>query len=126
MNTMPYMLLATFGIIGFFKSLGSDLSSGATWLYSHTVGAAVTFITGGITTIVLTPIEIFFVDATTAVLSAFGSLLGYIEAFVGGIVTTEVSLAGSLSLFGPVIAIWILVAIFVVVVILIRVVVELF
>jgi hypothetical protein len=121
-----YILMATFGIIGFFKSLGSDLSSGVTWLYSHTVGEAITFVTGGITTIVLTPIEIFFVDAITAVLSAFGSVLGYMESFVNDVVTTEITLAGSLSLFGPVIAIWILVAIFVVCIILIRVIIALY
>jgi hypothetical protein len=90
------------------------------------VGAAVSFVKWWITTIILSPIDLFFIDATVSILAVFGSILRYIETFVGGIVTTEITLAGSINLFGPVIAIWILVAIFVVVVILIHVIIELF
>ena len=122
---MIAQLLLIFGVIGFFKALGSDLSNGLGWIYSHTAGPAISFVTGGITDIILSPFELFFVSATDAVLAFFGAILGFVETMVGGMVLTEESLAKSLGLFGPVIAILVIVMIFAVVMIVIRVVIEL-
>ena len=117
--------LFIFGVIGFFKALGSDLSNGASWLYSHTAGPAISFITGGLTNIVLSPFELFMVSATDAVLAFFGAILGFIETMVSGMVLTEESIALSLGLFGPVVAILVIVLIFAVVMVVIRVIIEL-
>ena len=92
-------------------------------MYNHTVGAAITYVTGGLTGIVLTPVELFFVDATTAILAFFGGLLGYVEDLVSGIVSIEESIAMSM---GPVVAVLALVAILATIMIVLRVVVELF
>ena len=122
---MILQILYIFGVIGFFKALGSDLSNGASWLYSYTVGPAISFITGGLTDIVLSPFELFFVSATDAVMAFFGAILGFIETMVSGMVLTEESIALSLGLFGPVVAILVIVLIFAVVMIVIKVIIDL-
>ena len=122
---MVLQILYIFSVLGFFKALGSDLSNGLGWIYSHTAGPAISFVTGGITDIVLSPFEMFMVSATDAVLAFFGAILGFIETMVGGMVLTEESIAMSLGLFGPVVAILVIVLIFAVVMVVIRVVIEL-
>lgn len=122
---MILQILYIFGVIGFFKALGSDLSNGLGWIYSHTAGPAISFVTGGITDIVLSPFELFFVSATDAVLAFFGAILGFIEGLVSGMVLMEESIALSMGLFGPVVAILVIVLIFAVVMIVIKVIIDL-
>ena len=122
---MILQILYIFGVIGFFKALGSDLSNGLGWIYSHTAGPAISFVTGGITDIVLSPFELFFVSATDAVLAFFGAILGFIEGLVSGMVLMEESIALSMDLFGPVVAILVIVLIFAVVMIVIKVIIDL-
>ena len=62
---------------------------------------------------------------TDAILPVFGAILGFVETMVGGMVLTEESIAMSMGLLGPVIAILVVVMIFAVVMIVIRVVIEL-
>ena len=122
---MILQILYIFGVLGFFKALESDLSNGLGWIYSHTAGPAISFVTGGLTDIVLSPFELFLVSATDAVLAFFGAILGFIEGMVSGMVLTEESIAMSMGLFGPVVAILVVVMIFAVVMIVIKVIIDL-
>lgn len=97
-------------ILGFFEKLGQDAESGISWLYSNTLGAFSNFIITTGTTIVLSPIEAFFVSAIDAILAIFGGFLGYIEVLFGGIFTAEIDLANNLGIVGVPVAIWIIVA----------------
>lgn len=109
--TMIFALhIFNFSILGFFEKLGQDAESGVSWLYNNTLGAFSNFITTTATTIVLSPIEAFFVSAIDAVLAIFGGFLGYIEVLFGGIFTSEIDLANNLGIVGVPVAIWIIVA----------------
>lgn len=94
-----------FGILGFFKALGSDLSNGLHWLYSETLGQAINFITGGVGSAALSGIQYFFVQAMTAFLSLLGEIIGYVDSLFVGLANSEVGIAQSMGIFGPVLAI---------------------
>lgn len=117
--------LLTFSVLGFFQSLGGDLRNGLNWLYNSTIGAAYSYVTSGVEGAALTQIEVWFLQAINSVLAVFGSLFGYVEGLFLGIGNTEMTLAGSFGVFGPILAIWILVAVIVVIFISIRVLIDL-
>lgn len=118
-------LILTFSILGFFQSIGSDLANGLHWLYNETLGQAINFITGGVGSAALSGIQYFFVQATTAFLSLFGDIIGYVDSLFIGLGNSEVQLAQSLGIFGPVLAILMLFGTAVVIFIVLKVLIDL-
>lgn len=119
------IFLITLSVLGFFQSLGSDLRNGLNWLYNSTFGAAYTYVTSGIEGAALTQIEVWFLQAINSVLAVFGSLLGYVEDLFIDMGNLELTIAGSIGPFGPIVAIWVLIAVLVAIFLSVRAVINL-
>lgn len=112
-------------ILGFFQSLGSDLSFGLHWLYNETLGQAINSVTGGLGSAALTDIQYFFVQAATAFLALIGDIVGYVDSLFVGLGNTEVQIAGALGIFGPILAILMLIGTAVVIFLVLKVLIDL-